>query len=415
MARVFENDKSLMKNIAIINTCNFGSTGKIGVSLLDNFRKRGYNAYFFYGRVRNNDTCENAFLFEGKVEAKLHVVLGKIFGLSDYFSPIATYRLISMLRQRDIDTIYMISPHGFYLNENIFYDYIVKDGIHLIYAMIDEYSYLGKCAYEPKCEKYKTCHGKCPDKKKYPASLTFDTCSLFLKRKARNYQRAKAPLFIGPQFLLDRSEHAYLRQFMNMKPIDLGIDLSMYCPRKTSDLREKLGIQQNQKVILFVGSRMKGSQAFTQMAQAFRDNDEYVFIHVGYREPTTDGLPSNYKPIPFVKDDSDVALYYSLADLLVYPSMADTMSNTCLEALACGTPILIFNISGMPYLIDETVGTIVPPGDVDALVEVVKQTPQKSQKLIETCRSYAEKRYDNILYIDKLIQYTLEDEKRFGR
>jgi len=403
-----------MKNIAIINTCNFGSTGKIGLSLLDNFRKRDYNAYFFYGRERNRSNNENAYLFEEKFEAKIHVVLGQIFGLSDYFSPIATHRLVSMLRERDIDTVYMISPHGFYLNENIFYDYIEKDGIHLVYAMIDEYTYLGKCAYEPKCEKYKTCQGKCPDKKKYPASLTFDTCSLFLKRKARNYQRA-TPLFVGPQFLLDRSEHAYLRQFMTMKPIDLGIDLSMYCPRNARDIRSELGIQPNQKVILFVGSKLKGSLAFTQMAQAFRDNKEYVFVHVGYREPTTDGLPSNYIPISFVKEDKDVALYYSMADLLVYPSMADTMSNTCLEALACGTPILIYNISGMPYLIDETVGTIVPPGDIDALVEVVKQTPQKSQKMIETCRSYAEKRYDNNLYIDKLIQYTLEDEQQFGR
>lgn len=403
-----------MKNIAIINTCNYGSTGKIAMSLLENFRRRGYTAYFFYGRERYRSTSENAFLFEGKVEAKIHVLLGKLFGLSDYLSPLATHRLISMLRARNIDTVYMISPHGFYLNENIFYDYIEKDGIHLVYAMIDEYTYLGKCAYEPQCEKYKTCQGKCPEKKKYPASWTFDTCSLFLKRKAGNYKRV-APLFIGPQFLLDRSEHAYLRRFMKMKPIDLGIDISMYCPRDTSDLREKMGIQRGQKVILFVGHRMKGSQTFTQMAQAFRDNKEFVFIHVGYREPTTDGLPSNYIPISFVKEDNDVALYYSMADLLVYPSMADTMSNTCLEALACGTPILIYNISGMPYLIDETVGTIVPPGDIDALVEVVKHTPQKSQKLIEICRSYAEKRYDNNLYIDKLIRYTLEDEKRFGR
>lgn len=399
-----------MKNIAIINTCNYGSTGKIALSLLENFRRRGYNAYFFYGRERNGNTSENAYLFEGKIEAKIHVVLGQVFGLSDYFSPIATHRLVSMLRERDVDTVYMISPHGFYLNENIFFDYIEKDGIHLIYAMIDEYTYLGKCAYEAKCDKYKTCKGKCPDRKKYPTSLTFDTCSLFLKRKARNYQRT-TPLFIGPQFLLDRSEYAYLRQYMKMKPIDLGIDLSMYSPRDTNDLRGELGILPNQKVILFIGSKLKGSQAFTQMAQAFHDNEEYVFVHVGYREPTTDGLPSNYKPIPFVKEDSDVAFYYSMADLLVYPSMVDTMSNTCLESLACGTPILIYNISGMPYLIDESVGTIVPPGDIDALVGVVKRTPKKSQKMIETCRSYAEKRYDNNLFIDKLIQYTLEDEK----
>ena len=402
-----------MKNIAIINTCDYGSTGKIALELLKNFSNRGYNAFFFYGRTRTGQNRgDHAILFEGKVEAKIHVVLGKILGLSDYFSPIATRSLIKMLREREINTVYMISPHGFYLNENIFYDYVEKDGIHLIYLMIDEYTFLGKCTNEPNCEKFKTCKGKCPNRKKYPASLTFDTCGLFLKRKARNYQRAKHLLFVGPQFLLDRSKDSYLRQFMNMKPLDLAIDLSFYCHRDTTPLQSQLGIQPNQKIILYVGPRVKGADYFTQMARSFDGNNDYVFVHVGYRESSTEGLPSNYIPIPFVKEDKDVALYYAMADLLVYPSMADTMSNTCLEALACGTPILVFNISGMPYLVDETVGTIVEPGSVDALTREVSKVTKKTKKVIDTCRAYAEKRYDNKTYIDKLIKLTEEDENK---
>ena len=161
-----------------------------------------------------------------------------------------------------------------------------------------------------------------------------------------------------------------------------------------------------------MGSRLKGADYFTQMARNFDGNNDFVFVHVGYREPSTEGLPSNYIPIPFVKEDKDVALYYAMADLLVYPSMADTMSNTCLEALACGTPILIFNISGMPYLVDESVGTIVEPGSVEALTREVAKVTKKTKEVTDTCRAYAEKRYDNRTYIDKLIKLTEEDENK---
>ena len=36
-----------MKNIAIINTVDRASTGKIGKGLLKNYLAKGYNAYFF--------------------------------------------------------------------------------------------------------------------------------------------------------------------------------------------------------------------------------------------------------------------------------------------------------------------------------------------------------------------------------
>lgn len=79
------------------------------------------------------------------------------------------------------------------------------------------------------------------------------------------------------------------------------------------------------------------------------------------------------------------------------------MPNACLEALACGTPLLCFNTSGMPYMADETVMTLVEPENVDQMVGVIKKTKKKDETIINTCRNYALKRFDNQKYFERLV------------
>ena len=400
-----------MKNIAIINSVDRGSTGKIGRELLKNFLAKGYNTYFFYGRGAVSSD-PHLIRFNNPLDAKVHVVMGKILGLSDNFSCISTAKLISKLRELQIDTIYMICPHGFYLNENLFYDYCAKDDIHLIHTMIDEYTYLGKCTNEPCCDTWKTGKGKCPEKSRYPASMTFDTCTYFLKRKAKNYGKVKRLLFVGPQFLVDRSKDAYLRQYMKMVHLDEAINLDLYRPRNVETLLRKHNIDGQKKIILFAGGQGKHPEYFTELARRFENDPDYCFVHVGYKGDGA-SLPANYITIGFVESDEEFASYYALADLFVFPSTMDCMPNTCLEALACGTPILVFDISGLPYLIDRNnpvLGEIVPPCDIDAMKEVVSHVSKKTAENIKVCREYAEERYDNKKYINRLIAITKENE-----
>ena len=42
---------------------------------------------------------------------------------------------------------------------------------------------------------------------------------------------------------------------------------------------------------------------------------------------------------------------YAAADVFVTPAQQDNLPNTVLESLACGTPVVAFNIGGMPDMI----------------------------------------------------------------
>jgi glycosyltransferase involved in cell wall biosynthesis len=53
-----------------------------------------------------------------------------------------------------------------------------------------------------------------------------------------------------------------------------------------------------------------------------------------------------------LRDDISLALIYAAADVFVAPSVQDNLPNAVMEALACGTPCVAFQIGGMPDLIE---------------------------------------------------------------
>jgi glycosyltransferase involved in cell wall biosynthesis len=57
-------------------------------------------------------------------------------------------------------------------------------------------------------------------------------------------------------------------------------------------------------------------------------------------------------------------------DVFVLPSLAEGISNTILEAMASGLPVVATRTGGNPELVEDgETGTLVPPGDPDALAD----------------------------------------------
>lgn len=398
-----------MRNVAIINICKDKSTGKISMGLFNNLRNKGYNTFFYYGR--GDESKDSRIMkIDSDLEVYVHAFLSRITGKQGAYSYRASARLLSSLNKNQIDTIFLVNPHGYYLNERMLFNYIARHNIRLVYTLIDEYAYLGACTNEPECMKFITGEGKCPNIKKYPKSLFFDSCGSILKRKMECYQKLRNAVFVGPEFLINNASKSLLGQYMNLAVLDEAIDVDMYHPYDASDLREELRIESDKIIVLCVANTnnpLKGADYYIEAAKKFTGSNRYVFVHVGYKYSDIQSLPSNYIPIKYVEKDVDLAKYYSMADVLVYTSIADAMSNVCLESLACGTPLLCFDISGMPYLMDNTVGQLVPPKNVSMLIEAIRRIKKKTPDVVNTCREYALRRYNNKEYADKLIQIAL--------
>lgn len=71
------------------------------------------------------------------------------------------------------------------------------------------------------------------------------------------------------------------------------------------------------------------------------------------------------------KPRESVAEFMRSCDFFVQPSIWETFGVVYIEAMACGKPVIASDIPGPNEFINEDVGILVPPGDVDALAQAI--------------------------------------------
>jgi sugar transferase (PEP-CTERM/EpsH1 system associated) len=76
--------------------------------------------------------------------------------------------------------------------------------------------------------------------------------------------------------------------------------------------------------------------------------------------------------VMFLGDKDDVPQYYNCMDIYILSSIAEGISNTILEAMACGLPVIATHIGGTPELIDDNeTGFLFSPGDYAGLSQKI--------------------------------------------
>jgi glycosyltransferase involved in cell wall biosynthesis len=98
-----------------------------------------------------------------------------------------------------------------------------------------------------------------------------------------------------------------------------------------------------------------------------------------------------------LSDDLSLALVYSAADVFVLPSTQDNLPNTVLEAIACGTPCVAFNIGGMPDMIEhQKNGYLAQPYKIEDLAQGIAwvlENEERHQKLSHRSREKVEQEF----------------------
>ena len=139
-----------------------------------------------------------------------------------------------------------------------------------------------------------------------------------------------------------------------------------------------LNIPEQKKLILFgamsaVSDPRKGFQELTKAFKAISmDNIELVIFGSSKPDNPIDfGFPAHY--LGRFNDDISLRVLYSAADVMVTPSLQENLSNVVMESIACGTPVVAFNIGGNPDMIDhQKNGYLAKPYDTKDLAEGIK-------------------------------------------
>ncbi len=141
-----------------------------------------------------------------------------------------------------------------------------------------------------------------------------------------------------------------------------GVDHQTFNPQTTSrhrdEIRQGLGLKEEDTVILFVASnwKRKGLPVLLRAIAALgsKGRDFHVLV-VGRGKPVPFqklarqlGLEGR---VHFTGPTTRVERYYGAGDLLVLPTLYDPFANVCLEAMACGLPVITTSANGAAEII----------------------------------------------------------------
>lgn len=158
-----------------------------------------------------------------------------------------------------------------------------------------------------------------------------------------------------------------------------GCDTAKFRPRERAAARKLLDIPQQQEVVLYVG-RLDLRKGLVELIEALATlRHQRPGVHLYIVGEGADRVHLNEvvarcdasADITFVPSCTTdrVATWMAAADLVTLPSYKEGCPNVVLEALASGRPVVATRVGGIPELIDDRSGRLVPAHDVPALTQ----------------------------------------------
>jgi alpha-1,6-mannosyltransferase len=154
----------------------------------------------------------------------------------------------------------------------------------------------------------------------------------------------------------------------NVANLDLGVNTSVFYPRRKQAARAALGIPAPRFILLYIGrlAPEKNTQllfdTFARLHRIEPDRFHLMIVGDGAQRSKLEALrleldrvavpkPSPITWLPYCADSNQLAEIYNAADLFVHPGIQETFGLVALESQACGTPVVGIRGSYMDRII----------------------------------------------------------------
>ncbi len=167
-----------------------------------------------------------------------------------------------------------------------------------------------------------------------------------------------------------------------------GCDTSVFHPGERQAARAITGAAADTPMVLYVGSLLQ-SKGLSELIEAFvslstlHPGTRLVLIGEGpYRETfirkaTSAGVQGHVMMLGRQTSEA-VSDWMRAADVFCLPSHSEGCPNVIVEALACGCPVVATDVGGIPELVNEKCGILVPPHQPEALGAALRSACSRS-------------------------------------
>ena len=394
-------------NILQINTADTkGGAGKVAYEIKNELSKKGHSSTLLVSqKYAKND--KNVVLMRPENNLRRRILKKFSYYLANDLDLFPSGHILKIPEFKNADIIHCHNLHTNYFNLGTLEKMSALKPV--VWTFHDMWPITAHCAHSFDGKLKENGFFTCPSLAIYPP-IAWHNEKYLEKRKGGIYKKSKFHIITPSKWLADKVKQSILQD----SPISViynGIDSSIFRPYNKQECRQSLGLPQNKQIILIIAKRgqsnpWKGGNYAQEAIKTFIDDSRAFFVDLG---GDTSEDSDRVKTVSYVNDRTILAKYYSAADILLYPSIADNCPLVVLEAMACGLPIVSFNTGGIPELVEHKInGYIAEYKNANDLKNGIEYLLNLPSQEIEKMRQYSINKIATNLTIEKMADQYLE-------
>ncbi|WP_115055903.1 glycosyltransferase [Helicobacter mustelae] len=217
----------------------------------------------------------------------------------------------------------------------------------ILWSLHDENPYTGGCHYTMGCKNFQTQCQSCP---KLGSDSKRDLSYKTFKQKQKIYPKLNLTINGLSTWIAAQAKHSALLKNAPIINLPNPIDTKIFHPIAKKTAREIFGFSQ-EKILIGFGAKeatsvpRKGYQELIAALSLLENKERYLLVVFGASSgKAIPGLQTHF--LGHLFDDVSLTLLYNCLDLYITTSLEENLSNTIMESLACGTPVVAFAIGG---------------------------------------------------------------------
>jgi glycosyltransferase involved in cell wall biosynthesis len=379
--------------ILFINKYDVTGGAGIAATRLARGLEKFYQAenYFLVGIKRSN--FNNVFEtrksgFQNIIERGTNLIF-TLAGLQYKWFPFSTKTILEKAKEISPDVISLHNLHGGYFKTSQLIE--LSKIAPLYWTLHDMWAFTANAAHTFGDESWKKLKAGDGENKRFPW-IGLNTGNWLLKEKKNIYESSNLTIVTPSKWLYNLAIQSPVFKSKKVNQIYNGIDTNIFTPVNKNEVRKELGVPADAKVLVFGAERVttsfKGGEGLVDILFSLNElvKEKIHLIIIG------GGDISALRKIPnfalyqtgYIKDEATVAKYISAADLMIYPTKADTLPNALIEAASCGVPAITYDIGGCGEIITDNLnGYVIPPFNVSLFVEKIIKLISDPGKLVE--------------------------------
>lgn len=359
-----------MRVVQINAVYGVGSTGKIVQNISKELIRCGHESYVMWAITSSHENDGTHVKRIGTwLDHKVHALLWRFGHKQGWHSYLATVRACKAIQVICPDIVHLHNLHSNYIHLPTLLKFLKKHKIPTVITMHDCWFLTGGCTSYLQCQEWKNeceCYNRT-----YPHSAK---AKLLLAKKRELFSDFPFLAAVGvSRWITAATEQSILKNAQIINCIYNWIDTETFRPTDNAEeLRRRYDIPAHHKVVLGVSqvwSELKGLDEFLQIADSLRETATVVLVGQCESAPAR----PNIRCVGSITDRKELAALYSMADVFVNPSKAETFGLVTAEAMSCSTPVVAYNNSGSSEIVPASCGVLVRDGDILELIAAVQQ------------------------------------------